>query len=100
WIPATAQLLGSALLFNFCATFPRKLIREKWIWAVLWLPPLLIAGAFGRFAYHVVYDPSHAMGLISDWMSATLLLYEIAYFVGGIGAMAVNYHRLSDVNER
>lgn len=100
WIPAIVSVLGSALLFTFCATFPRKLIRAQWIWALLWTPPLLTAIVLGLFGYHAVYDPAHAIGLLPDWTFAAVSIYAITYFIGGIVAMVLNYRRLSDVNER
>lgn len=100
WIPVLGQTLANPFLFTFCATFPRKLIQARWIWALIWTPAIVSSAVFVHFGYYVVYDPDHAIGLLQDRTMEALTVPHFGYFIGAIVAMAANYRRLSDINER
>lgn len=100
WIPVLGTATMAPLLFTFCAVFPRKLIRTRWIWALLWIPPLVWLFPVVRFDYRVMWDPHHATGLFPEWASVAVGITWLGYFVAGPVAMAVNYKRLRDTNER
>ena len=80
WI-AGLSTAGPRLLFTFCATFPRKLIRSRWIWVLLWTPSLVALFPRTVFSYRVMWDPHHAAGIVPQWANSALSMIGIAYFL-------------------
>jgi hypothetical protein len=100
WIPALSQLLSPGFLFTFCATFPRKLIRSRVIWALIWIPNSIAFALFARFTFFNVYDPERALGMLPDRIIVGISTMGVVYFAGGIVAMTLNYRLLDDANEK
>jgi len=103
WIAAVGQLLGGPAFFTFCATFPRKLFRARWAWLLAWVPWAALCLLVSFVLYRVVYHPediSGLAGLASDRGFGVAVLVALAYAVGGVAALVVNYRRTSDANER
>jgi hypothetical protein len=99
WISVVAGGLAPPLLFTFCARFPRPLIEARWFWAAVWMPYLLLLIPNDIVAYRTVSDSHYAAGRFSQWYSA-LLVSSVIYLVAGVGAVMLNYRRLTDINER
>jgi len=101
WIPHICVYLFGPILLTFFVLFPRPLFRSRWPWIVVWLPALCFLPLNFRFAYLTVYSPGQAYAHVpSPWVNnvqTTLLgLYGLAAFA----ALAANYVRLKDANER
>jgi len=99
WLVAVSEALVAPILFTFCATFPISLIRSRWIWALVWTPPVLWLVPRLSLAYQMMYYPSQP-SIFPDWIHVGLNSLSAGYFVGGPIAMALNYRRLIDTNER
>src|SRR5262245_13885268 len=99
WVVAVSMTVVAPVLFTFCATFPVPLIRSRWIWAIVWTPPLLWLVPRLSVAYQMMYYPNQP-NIFHDWVHVGLNSLSAGYFVGGPIAMAVNYRRLTDINER
>jgi tRNA A-37 threonylcarbamoyl transferase component Bud32 len=99
WLVAVSEAVVAPILFTFCATFPISLIRARWIWALVWTPPVLWLVPRLSLAYQMMYYPSQP-SIFPDWVHVGLNSLSAGYFVGGPIAMALNYRRLTDTNER
>src|SRR5262249_23235312 len=100
FISMIAGSLTAPFLFLFCVTFPRRLIRSSRILALLCMPQMFWFIPQQIYAYRLIYDPAHAIGMFSESFYLGLNITAAAYFVGGPLALALNYRRLIDVNER
>jgi PDZ domain len=100
FISMMAGGMTALFLFLFCVTFPRRLIRSSRILALLCMPQMLWFIPQQIYAYRLLYDPARVIGMFSESFYLGLNITAVAYFVGGPLALALNYRRLSDVNER
>src|SRR5262249_2030721 len=69
------------------------------IWALVWTRPVLWLVPRLSLAYQMMYYPSQP-SIFPDWIHIGLNSLSAGYFVGGPIAMALNYRRLNDTNER
>ena len=101
WIPHICVYFFGPILVTFFAIFPRPLFRSRWPWIAVWLPALVFAPQNFRFAYFVVYDPAEAYAYAPPpWaISAQTALLGL-YGLAATAALAANYVRLKDANER
>jgi hypothetical protein len=99
WISVVAGGLAPPLLFTFCARFPRPLIEARWFWAVVWMPYLLLLIPNEILAYRTISNSHYAAGSFSQWYS-WILITSVTYLVASVGAVIMNYRRLTDINER
>ncbi len=99
WIGFIGYIPLGPLLFSFFAVFPRKLFRARWPWVVVWAPAVLLLPWLLSFAYRMVYQPERAVGN-PDWLFPAFLVLGPACIVAALVALALNYQRLEDVNER
>lgn len=99
WIPALTTAIRAPLWLSFSALFPRKLFRSPWPLRLVWLVGIGLAIPDILFVYRMVYQPEHTSGTSQVMHSATEILRNL-FFVGGLIALAVNYCRLDDRNER
>jgi hypothetical protein len=100
FISGSAANLTPLFLFLFCVTFPRRLIRSSWILALLCMPQMFWFIPQQIYSYRLVYDPGRLIGMFSERFYLGLNITAAAYFIGGTLALAFNYRRLIDVNER
>lgn len=98
-ISEVGSTLTPLFLFLFSVTFPRPLIHSRARLAILCVPPLLLLIPQEIYSYRLIYDPSHAIGMSSDWFNAATFT-NAAYFLAGPVALALNYRRLTGINER
>jgi hypothetical protein len=101
WIPHICVYLFGPILLTFFVIFPRPLFRSSWPWILVWLPALMLLPMNFRFAYLMVYSPAQAYAHVpplwtNNVQTAMLGLYGLAAFA----ALAANYARLKDANER
>ena len=101
WIPHICVYLFGPILVTFFVIFPRPLVRSRWPWVLVWLPAVILLPVNFLFAYRMVYSPAqayaHGPPLWSNNVQIAMLgLYGLAALV----ALAVNYVRLKDANER
>ena len=99
WIPALSTALRAPLCLTFFSLFPRRLFRSPWPLRLVWLVGIGLALPDTLFVYRMVYQPEHTSGTSQVMHSATEILRNL-FFVGGLIALAVNYRRLDDRNER
>jgi hypothetical protein len=99
-ITGTAGALTALFLFLFCITFPRPLIQSRWILMLLCIPPVAWSIPSVVFGTRLVYDPDRAFGMLSEPVFIAMNMAAVAYFSAAPVALALNYRRLTDVNER
>jgi len=100
FIPGTVGALTALFLFLFCIIFPRPLIQSRWILTLLCIPPLAWAIPSIIFGHRLVHDPDRAFGIFSEYFYVAVNVSAAAYFFAAPFALALNYRRLTDVNER
>ncbi len=101
WIPIVSSYLVGPILLTFFLLFPRPLFRPRWRWAIIWLPALCFVPAFFHSTFLIVYRPLQVYEVILlnefRYVGYRLLgLYELA----SLAALAANYFRLKDPNDR
>jgi hypothetical protein len=97
WIPYLSSVAIAAWGFSFFANFPRRRFRTPFAWCVVWAP--IVPGLIGQgiFGYYTVVLGRPA----PEWPWVQSLLWAgVAYVVGAVAALAMNFRRLTDVNER
>ena len=99
WVPTLAEAVSPALVFTFCATFPRQVSRSLWAWVLIWTAELPVLFLFARFMYFTVYDPAHALGTLTPRLITMIITIGILYVASGVVTMALNYRKL-DLKER
>ncbi len=100
WIPNLCVHLVGPIVLTFFASFPRPLVRARWLWGLIWLPALLFVPVLARDAYHIVYQPGQDFGSLSgSTLLGGLALFGL-YGLASVAALAVNYGRLTDLTER
>jgi eukaryotic-like serine/threonine-protein kinase len=101
WAPAVVSFLVGPILLTFFVLFPRPLFRARWPWAVIWLPALCFVPIHLHNVLLLVYRPEHAYdGLFpAAFRFAGVTLYGL-YGLLSLAALAVNYFRLTDLNDR
>jgi tRNA A-37 threonylcarbamoyl transferase component Bud32 len=99
-ITGAAAALTPLFLFLFCITFPRPLIPSARIVTLLCIPAVLSSMPTIIFGHRLVYDPGRAVGMFSEPLYLGVNLITAAYFFAAPFALALNYRRLTDVNER
>lgn len=99
WIPYFAGTATFVLLFTFCAIFPRRLLRTLWIW-IAWSVFALVSAPSAIHVHYEIRQPSRAIGLLPSWYLSVISALCIAYLLAALAALVLNYHRLTDANER
>jgi len=101
WIPHVCVYLFGPIGLTFFALFPRPLFRARWPWAIIWLPALLFV-PFNLYSNSlVVYFPARAyLSAPPDWVRRVQFCLYAAYGLADVAALATNYVRLTDTNER
>ncbi len=99
WIPQISRFVVDGILVTFFTVFPRRLFHSRWPWILLWAPILLVLPWRVSAAISVVYRPGHAT-TAPEWVFLTAPVRTVVYLVGGLAALAVNYRRLEDINQR
>jgi tRNA A-37 threonylcarbamoyl transferase component Bud32 len=97
WVPFVSSLAFGAILFTFFAAFPRPLFRKRWMWAVCWAPMVWVVASFLPEQASLVYRPQLAAAAPRTFL---LMIMTASYSAAGLIALAVNYRRLDDVNDR
>jgi tRNA A-37 threonylcarbamoyl transferase component Bud32 len=97
WIPFASSLAVGAILFTFFAAFPRPLFTSRLIWVAAWTPMLVGEAQFLLSFVQVVYTPV-VVGNPAD--PRLVMLLSAMYSGAGLVALALNYSRLHDVNDR
>jgi len=99
WIPQVTHLMLLPLFFTFFALFPMRLFRNRWPWLVVWGPAVIVACWCSPHIYHHIYNPTGAA-----WVSAGLCFIlgcaVLIYGGGALTALAVNYHRSREPENR
>jgi len=52
------------------------------------------------YGYYIVYRPDRLTGVVPDRFFGVVILVALAYILGGVLAIVLNYRRLQDINER
>ncbi len=102
WWPTVGFFMLPLLFFSFCAIFPRKLFRSRWIWVAALAPGfLLFPYPILGFAYFTFVNPQANPGSLGgDWLPRIGASMIFAYLGAGLLALILNYRRLDDVNEK
>lgn len=99
-IAGTGGPLAALFLFLFCITFPRPLIQSGWILTLLCIPPVVWSIPSVIFGTRMIYSPDRAFGMLSETDFVGINVAAAAYFFAAPFALALNYRRLTDVNDR
>ena len=97
WIPFMSSVAIAAWGFSFFANFPRGRFRTPLVWSAVWAP--LVPGLVGQglYGYYTIVLGQPAPP--SPWIQS-LIVVGVAYVIGAVVALALNFRRLTDVNER
>ncbi|MBV8552738.1 MAG: protein kinase [Acidobacteriaceae bacterium] len=98
WADIGITGLGAGVWFAFFALFPRPSFHSRWIWAIVWVPSVLVSLILSYQVWHFIYGPEHMIP--SDWMSLMLTACWVTYLPGSFGMLAVKYRRLKDQTEK
>jgi len=100
-LPKLCSYLVGPILLTFFAKFPRPLIRSRWLWVIIWLPALCWVPLYLRDAFLIVYRPAQAFANLMppEVRLVGARLYGL-YGLLSVLALAVNYFRLTDLNDR
>jgi tRNA A-37 threonylcarbamoyl transferase component Bud32 len=96
--PTVGPFIFPGLFFVFCSIFPRQLFRSRWIWLAI-LPSVYFLWPIAGFSYFTFVNPRGEANP-SDWAPRIGGGLLFAYVGAGLVALAVNYRRLDDVNEK
>ncbi len=101
WIPNLCIYLAGPIVLTFFILFPRPLFRARWLCAILWLPAVCFVPPYAHDTFLMVYSPSQAYGnmLPGAIRFVGTSLFGL-YCLASLAALAVNYYRITDVNER
>jgi tRNA A-37 threonylcarbamoyl transferase component Bud32 len=99
WVPQISRLILDGIALTFFTVFPTKLFKTRWPWVLIWIPVLVPLPWRVLGIYSVIYQPHHPMGA-PEWVFSASSLRSVVYMAGAVAALAVNYWRLEDLNER
>ena len=98
WAPYISSQIVPAVLFSFFASFPRRLIHSSRIWVAAWTPmAIVLILPIGR-APLVIYATAHAIA--PGLMNGPVMAATWVYLLAGLSALVLNFHRMTDANER
>jgi len=95
-----AHNLDGPLALSFAALFPRRLFRVRWIWWVIWLPPICLALMLSYYTFLMVYHPAQAFGTLREWVYLRQRDLYFAFPLVALGVFVANYLRLTDANDK
>lgn len=100
-VPNLAVALVGPIGLTFFLLFPRPLFRARWPWVFAWLPALCLVPDFVH-ANLIIYWPeqAYAWGARPEWVRQLAAGGYTAYGLAMLAAIATNYIRLSDPNEK
>jgi len=98
WIPFVSSLAIAAVLFTFFASFPRPIVRARWVWLLLWAPMAPVLFLQLQFAWRVVYQPEQTAAFV-DWTPLSVAV-TTAYTIAALAILAIGYRGLTDRTER
>jgi tRNA A-37 threonylcarbamoyl transferase component Bud32 len=99
WISGLGQFVFPAILFTFCAMFPRPLFRARWAWLAVWVPAMALGLCVLAYGMQMVYRPGQEVRG-TGWLLALMAPVTAVYIPAALGALWLNYRRLQDANER
>jgi hypothetical protein len=101
WIPNICVYLVGPIVLTFFVLFPRPLFRARWPWALIWLPALCFVPSYIYSMFALLYRPSRVSGSIfsTDIVYSGARLLGI-YGLASVAALAANYFRLTNLNDR
>jgi len=100
YISRLAGSLLPPLLFTFVVTFPRPLVRARWLWLLIWAPYVLLRVPIDGVTYRMIFNPDYYVGMFFGRLYTLLNMTSVVYLIAVVVALVVNYRRLTDINER
>lgn len=98
WAPFLSSLVLGAVLFTFFANFPALRFRSVAHWAMTWAPMLMTVVPQVDYSIRMVYWPETLVRVDDRYL--TMIAVNLGYCAAGIGALALRYRRLEDINQR
>ncbi|MBN2320935.1 MAG: protein kinase [Acidobacteria bacterium] len=95
--PALASAIQMSAIITFFAVFPRRLFRQNWIWALVWLPALIFIPPGILSNHEPVYSVNFQW---PQWYLTTVSLVALASIISEFVVTILNYRRLRDPNDR
>jgi eukaryotic-like serine/threonine-protein kinase len=89
------------LSITFATVFPRKLLRNGWVWILIWTPVAFAATLQCLLYVRLVYQPEGTPTAL-DLVDPNLIVngLGLCYVPATLLVLGVQYRRLEDVNER
>jgi eukaryotic-like serine/threonine-protein kinase len=101
WPASITLSLIPGLSITFATVFPRKVLRNRWAWILIWMPVAFAAILQCLIYLRLVYQPKGtptALDLIDPHSIVQGL--SLFYVLATLLVSGVQYRRLEDVNER
>lgn len=98
WIANVLTNLGWGVWFTFFALFPRPSFHSRWVWTLVWIPPVIASLLVDYQVWHWIYSPEHMIP--TGWLTTVLAPCGIAYVLSSFLMLAIKYRRLEDVTEK
>ncbi|MFB3924217.1 MAG: protein kinase [Terriglobia bacterium] len=99
WIPQLSRLILDGIALTFFLVFPSRLFKSRWPWALVWIPVLIPLPWRILGIYTVTYQPQNP-DVPPEWVFTLSSVRGVVYVAGAVMALALNYWRLEDRNER
>jgi hypothetical protein len=100
WSTLLPSFCGASFVssnITFCAVFPRRLFQKRWIWALIWLPTLIVMPRIILSDHAPIYSFSRWW---PDWYDTLVYLYVLLGILAWGAVVIFAYLRLRDPNER
>ncbi|HEX4808936.1 MAG TPA: protein kinase [Bryobacteraceae bacterium] len=98
WFANVLVGLGWGVCFAFFALFPRPSFHSRWVWTLVWTPPVVASLLVNYQIWHLIYSPEHMIpsSLMAPVLAPCLVAYVLASFV----MLAIKYRRLEGKTEK
>jgi eukaryotic-like serine/threonine-protein kinase len=88
------------LLFAFFCLFPRRLIEDRRIWAVLLAGPFIATVYALYLLARTVYQPEHLVSLAPAWVLTAFGVQSVIYLVAAVLVLPIGYWKLESPTDR
>jgi eukaryotic-like serine/threonine-protein kinase len=98
WIPQLSRFVLEGIFLSFFAVFPRRLVKRRWIWFVIWAPVLATLPWRAKAFYGVIHPGQ--VTPVPGWILTAGSVRTMVYLLIGIVVLGVSYRRFLDTNEK
>jgi tRNA A-37 threonylcarbamoyl transferase component Bud32 len=98
WIPQLSRFVLEGIFLSFFLVFPRRLLKRRWPWLLVWTP-VLATLPFRVIAFDGVIHPRRVPP-VPAWILGVGVVRTIVYLLVAIGLLGVSYRRLLDLDAK